>query len=331
MTQYQILGVFMNKFLIACAASAVLSTVVVAESNVQVFGGYNIADTDCVFEDAGVVGVNVETFFNQNVGVRAGYERLLDPDLNPSKNASISNGDTSVGVNRFSLNGVLKKAKAWKKITPYVLAGGGYESFENVITGANGTSSCGGQWFLDAGVGAQVALTDRLTLNPEVRVLRKDKCETIDVTPTLGLAYAFGGGTRIVEKVVVKEVIKEVIKEVPVEKIVTITTPAPMAVAVDACPIPTNFTDRCDNTYYVQVASELKCTDCDQSIKNIALINKLDNNGLTHRDFVSTNPSGTQVNRLLVGPYKCKKDAFEALCEIKKTINCDAFVYSTRK
>ena len=315
----------MKKFIIASAAAAVLSTVAVAgvySSDVNVYGGYNIADTDCVFGDSPVAGVNLETFFNKNVGLRAGYERLIESDV--QNGATSADGETSVGINRFSLNGVLQSSKAWKKITPYILAGGGYESFDEIITGANGTSSCGGQWFVDAGLGAKYAITDRLTLNPEVRALRKDKCETIDIVPTLGLAYAFGGGTRVIEKVVVKEVIKEV----PVEKVVTIGAPAQV---IDTCAVPTNYTDRCDNTYYVQVASELKCADCDDAIKNRGLINKLDSHGYAHRNAVTTNTSGTQVNRLLVGPYKCKKDAFEALCEIKKTIKCDAFVYSTRK
>ena len=42
----------MKKFIIASAAAAVLSTVAVAgvySSDVNVYGGYNIADTDCVF------------------------------------------------------------------------------------------------------------------------------------------------------------------------------------------------------------------------------------------------------------------------------------------
>jgi opacity protein-like surface antigen len=312
----------MKKFLFACSAVAMLSSAVVASdytSNVNVYGGYNIADSDCVIDDAPVFGLNYHTFFNDNVGARLSYERVVDADFNNGATTLSGNG-TSTSVNRFALNGVLKKAKAWHKITPYILAGGGYENYEDGVRAANG-GSCSGQWFLDAGVGAAIALTDRLSINPEVRALRKDKCETIDIVPTIGLAYAFGGAkTRVVEKVVVKEV--------PVEKVVTITAPAKV---VDVCPVPTNYTDRCDNTYYVQVASELKCTDCDEKIKNMALIHKLDAHGYTHRNFVSTNPSGTQVNRLLVGPYRCKKDAFEALCEIKKTIQCDAFVYSTKK
>jgi len=311
-------SLLMKKFLFTCSAVALLSSSVLASdytSNVNVYGGYNFADSDCVIDDAPVVGVNIETFFNKNVGVRVGYERVIDADFNKA-GATTLDGGTSTSVNRFAVNGMLKKSTPWHNITPYILAGGGYEDYEDGVTTSSG--SCSGQWFLDAGIGAQVALTDRLSLNPEVRVLRKDKCETIDVVPTLGIAYAFGGGTRVIEKIVVKEV----------EKIVTIATPAQ---TIEVCSTPINYTDRCDNTYYVQVASELSCTDCDEGIKNQALINKLDANGYTHRDFVSTNPSGTQVNRLLVGPYKCKKDAFLALCEIKKTIHCDAFVYSTRK
>ncbi len=314
----------MKRFLFTCSTVAVLSSSLVAgnyTSDVNVYGGYNFADSDCVVDDAPVFGANLSTYFNDNVGARVSYERVNDADFNRA-NATTLNGNSSTSVNRFAVNGLLKKATPWHKISPYILAGGGYENYENGVKTPSG--SCSGQWFLDAGIGANVALTDRLSLTPEVRALRKDKCHTIDVVPTLGLAYAFGGGTRVIEKIVTKEVIKEV----PVEKVVTIAAPVK---TVEVCATPTNYTDRCDNTYYVQVASELKCADCDQSIRNISLLNKLDENGYKHRNFVSTNPSGTEVNRLLVGPYRCKKDAFEALCEIKKTIKCDAFVYSTKK
>ncbi len=305
----------MKKILFTCSTVAILSSSLFAggfNNSVSFYGGYNLADSDCVVDDAPVVGANFSTFFNKNLGLRLGYERGIGADLN--KGAQTLDGSNDVDYNRFSLNGVLKKSAPWKKLTPYLLGGFGYESYENGIT--RGGAGCAGQWFGDLGVGASYAINDKWSLYPEIRALYKEKCETVDVVPTLGLAYAFGGGTRVVEKVVVKEKI--------VEKMVA-------SEPISTCPVPTNYEDRCDNSYFVQVAAELKCPTCDQGIKNLGLLGKLDSYGYTHENFVTTNESGTQVNRLLVGPYKCKKDAFEALCKIKEQIACDAFVYSKRK
>jgi opacity protein-like surface antigen len=307
----------MKKFLFTCSTVAVIASSAIAggyNTNVGVYAGYNLADSDCVVDDAPVVGANLNTFFTKNLGARLSYERGIAADLN--RGASTLDGSSDVDYNRFALNAILRKSEPWKKLRPYLLAGFGYEDYENGIT--RGGASCSGQWFGDLGVGASVALNDRWSLNPEVRALFKEKCETVDIVPTLGLSYAFGGGTRVVEKVVVKEKL--------VEKVVS--APAPI---VSSCPVPTNYEDRCDNSYYVQVAAELKCPTCDKGIQNIGLLNKLDSLGYTHENYVTTNDSGTEVNRLLVGPYKCKRDAFEALCKIKEEIACDAFVYSKRK
>ncbi len=196
----------MKKSLFTCAALAMLSSSAFAgnyNSGINIYGGYNFADSDCVVDDAPVAGVNVHTFLTDNFGLRAGYERVIDADLNKEKAARTFTDDSSTSVNRFSLNAIFKKAKPWKKMTPYALIGGGYENYEDGIV--RGNSACSGQWFYDAGIGAGIALSDKWALNPEVRVLYKEKCETVDVVPTLGLTYLFGGGTRVVEKVVVKE------------------------------------------------------------------------------------------------------------------------------
>ncbi len=195
----------MKKSLFTVASLAMISTSAFAgnyNSGINIYGGYNFADSDCVVDDAPVVGVNVHTFLTDNFGIRGGYERVIDADLQ-NQATTFDKTDDSTNVNRFSLNAIFKKAQPWKNITPYLLLGGGYEDYEDGIV--RGNSACSGQWFYDAGIGAGISLGDKWALNPEVRVLYKDKCETVDVVPTLGLTYLFGGGTRVVEKVVVKE------------------------------------------------------------------------------------------------------------------------------
>ncbi len=305
----------MKKILFACSALALLSVSAIADDykyELSPYVGYNFADTDCVIEDSVGAGLNFNTYFDKNWGLRLAYERLLDADLKAV--------DESIDVSRFYANGIYKKAEPWKNITPYVVAGGGYEAYED-----SKKLPCAGQWFQDIGVGANVAVTKRLRITPEVKVLRKDKCETIDVIPTIALTYAFGLPVeKPVDRVVYRD--KIITKEVPVEKIVKVNVGTPI------CTSPISYADRCDDSYYVQVAAAIHCeVDCNTQFKNQALLTKLRMLGYEYSFHTTTNVSGHKVTRLLVGPYHCKKDAFKELCDIKAQVKCDAFVYSKKR
>ncbi len=309
----------MKKLLFACCALVLLSVSAVADNykyELSPYVGYNFADTDCVVDDAPGVGLNFNTYFDKNWGLRLAYERLLDADL--------KSVDESIDISRFYANGIYKKEKPWKSITPYVVAGGGYEAYED-----SKKLPCAGQWFQDIGVGANVALTKRLRITPEVKVLRKDKCETIDVIPSIALTYAFGLPVeKSVDRIVYRD--KIVTKEVPVERIVEKIVK--VNVGEPICTTPISYADRCDNSYYVQVAATVHCEiDCNTKFRNQALLNKLRMLGYAYSFHTTTNASGHKVTRLLVGPYQCKKDANKELCDIKAQVKCDAFVYSKRR
>ncbi len=309
----------MKKILFACSALALLSVSAIADDykyELSPYVGYNFADKDCVIDDTLAAGLNFNTYFDKHWGLRLAYERLLDADLRV--------GTESIDVSRFYANGIYKKEKPWKNITPYVVAGGGYEAYED-----SKTLPCAGQWFQDIGVGANIAVTKRLRVTPEVKVLRKDKCETVDVIPTLALTYAFGlPAEKTVDRVVYRD--KIITKEVPVERIVEKIVK--VNVGTPICESPISYADRCDNSYYIQVAAALNCEiDCNTQFKNKALLNKLEMLGYKYSFHRTRNASGRTVTRVLVGPYPCKKDAFKELCDIKAQVKCDAFVYSKKR
>ncbi len=313
----------MNKLLFACIAFIVASGTMLAESykyELNPYVGYNWAGDDCPLDDSVGGGLNFNTFFTNNLGLRFGYERLIK--------AEVKSNTKETDVNRFYLNGIYKKAEAIKGFTPYAVAGGGYEVFEDDV-GKN----CKSGWFADIGAGLSYSLSEHVSIGPEVKALKKNCGNAIDIFAGLGLGYKFGYDTPVVvpdpkvirSKPEVKIVEKVVIKEVPVEKIVT------KEIRVPVCPTPVTYTDRCDNSYYVQVAAALVCPTCIDKYDNKTFLNKLKDAGYGYSLLTTKNFSGNNVTRVLVGPYQCKKDAFKALCEIKGQMGCDAFIYSTKK
>ncbi len=313
----------MKKILLTCFILTISGVSLFAKGykyELNPYVGYNFASDDCPLDSATGAGVNFNTFFTDNLGIRFGYERLFQAD--------VKSNSYKTDVNRFYLNGIFKKAEAIKGFTPYALLGGGYEDYEDNI-GKN----CRSGWFGDVGVGIGYAINKNFSIGPEVKALAKRCGNGLGVFAGFGLAYKFGYDKPVVapapvvvkSKPEVRVVEKVVVKEVPVEKVVT------KEVSVPVCPTPVTYSDKCDNSYYVQVAAELVCPSCVNQFNNKALLNKIKDAGYGYSFLTTTNPSGNKVTRVLVGPYKCKKDAFKALCEIKGQIGCDAFIYSTKR
>ncbi len=366
----------MRKILIACIV-LITSVSLWAEDyrgyryEVTPYIGTNFADNKSLTKDSNLVGLNFSTYFSENLGIRLGYERLLAAKVKAtsnklnravdetttntaSANASATNiviGETD--VNRFYLNGIFKMSSEYFYFTPYLVLGGGYEAFEDKIIR-------GGQWFANAGAGLNYAFSERVSIGPEIRAIRKFRSNSnMDVIALLTASYRFGldkpapppivlpappPKIKVVEKIVVKEkpIERIVYKNVPVEKIIYKNIPVEKIVykevvskgskqSVNACVTPKNYKDRCDNSYFVQISAALICDGCEDKFRNSQMIQKLEDSGYNYEVFRVTKKSGKLVDRLLVGPLKCKADAFKALCDIKtKKIASDAFIFSKK-
>jgi len=271
--------------------------------------GKNFMDNKYRMGDSTVLGLNFDTFFHNNFGLRVGYERLLNMEVDNSDDAT---------MNRFYLNAIARYKVPGYAVTPYMFAGFGHESCED--------NDCPSAWFKDIGIGLGLGVSYNLKISPEVKVVdRKRNCgycnNLTDVVATLGATYAFG----------VPKVVEKVVKvKVPVEKIVTkeVRVEVPVEVEVPVCQVPAKFKDRCDNSYYIQIASFLLCPTCEPKIRDKKLLQKLKNSGYNYEVYEAVIKEGNRVAKVLIGSYRCKKDAYAELCHIKQEFKCDAFIYS---
>ncbi len=370
----------MKKILIACIFLVTTSISLAAKDfrnyihEISPTVGMNFSDNRALIEDSLAFGINYNSYFSENFGLRLGYERFFAVDVKTESK------DTD--VNRFYANLIYKMSDEYFRITPYFLAGMGYEAFEDKVIS-------GGQWLINVGVGLNVAINNRISVGPEIKAIKKSySSDNMDVTAALAFSFRFGlepVTPKPTIKSVEKIVEKVVIKEVPVEKIVyrdrvvdavvdnnntnnnldnneskkvdkaieeeienQVSANLPSDNSKDdksknkseniytnidghSCDVPNSIkhNDRCDNSYYVQVSAALICKGCDDKFRNFSLIKKLDDADYTHEIKSNIKDNGTRVDRLLVGPFKCKVDAFKELCNIKEDkIAPDAFIFS---
>lgn len=280
--------------------------------------GKNFMDDNYRMEDSTVLGLNFDTYLNDHFGLRVGYERLLQMDAYTDSTKTVQSDDAS--MNRFYFNGLLKQEFEESAVTPYLFGGVGYESCED--------NDCPSEWFKNIGLGVGVDLSTNFRISPEVKAVIRDRdcgdaCsdQLTDYVATIGATYLFGA-PKVVEKVIKENVIVEKIvpKEVPVE--------IQVEVPVEICKIPTNFKDRCDNSYYIQIASLFICPTCEVKIRDKRLRKKLSDGGYQYELYETTSKDGDRIAKVLIGPYRCKRDAYAELCAIKKAFECDAFIYS---
>ncbi|MCH9813316.1 MAG: outer membrane beta-barrel protein, partial [Epsilonproteobacteria bacterium] len=257
--------------------------------------------------DSTVLGLNLDMFMNEHFGLRGGYERLLKMEVDGSDDAT---------MNRFYMNAIARYQMEKYAVTPYIFGGVGNESCED--------NDCPSEWFTNIGLGLGYDISSNFKLSPEIKIVNRDRaCGSecgdglTDMVMTLGATYAFGK-PKVVERIVKENVI--VTKEVPVE----------IEVPVEVCRVPSNIKDRCDNSYYVQIASLTLCPTCEVKIRDKRLRNKLRNSGYRYELYETVTKHGDRVAKVLIGPYRCKREAYAHICDIKKLFECDAFIYSKR-
>ncbi len=293
---------------------ALFSTIFAKEFSYELspYIGKNFMDKNYRMSDSTVVGLNFDTYLLNNYGLRLGYERLL--------NMKVDHSDDAI-INRFYINAIGKYKIKNSILAPYVFGGFGHESCED--------NDCPSAWFRNLGIGLSIDVARNFQISPELKVVNRDRscgigCDNLtDYVATIGGTYLFGQ-PKVINK------IQKIRVAVPVEKIVTkeIRVEVPVEVIPEnTCTVPLNIKDRCDNSYYVQVASFTTCPTCKPKIKDKRLLNKINAIGYRY-ELYKTTSRGNRVLKVLIGPYRCKRDAYSELCYIKREFKCDAFIYS---
>ncbi len=156
------------------------------------------------------------------------FNNLLDSVIKPELSlmySDVDRNDESVGdvdIFRSALNGVYEFSK-FGAVTPFVKAGGGFESMSDHLVGNHNG------FFLDAGAGLKVPLTQQLALKLEAIEMQKYDHSNWDNTLVIlgGLNFAFGAKAQPAAPVAVAAVAAPVVAAVVAEK-----KPEPKPVAV---------------------------------------------------------------------------------------------------
>ncbi len=296
---------------------------------------YNYSDDAPRFDDGeALIGVRANGYITKQVSVQLGVEA--------SKNNKMGDGGET-DLERGMLN-LQYDVPSKGKVTPFVMAGAGYEKLHREYTAGNVDS----QAFLNAGAGLRYSVNNRVDLVAEARAIRKIEDGDKDIIGSLGVGFKYGGNTcqtKPVKGIPVKALsMKELAaltpkKVAPVAPAVVVPVPvetvAPVKPEVIDTKIEydTNYVNICDGSASIDESSELVSdTLSGYYVQVIALrknspdviISRLNAKGYDHVLKGEGN-----LTRVLVGPYESRASAKSALRGLKK-IRSDAFIYRVK-
>ena len=137
----------------------------------------NFSDRGSGFESATGIGVRLNAYLNDVVGVQLDYDRL--------DNVHFRHGPQKSDIDRIGLN-LLLEAPSTSNVTPYMLIGGGYENVEVKLDDEDS------QAFANVGAGFKYSVNKALDVLAEAKYVRKLDSYDSDVVGTFGLGYKFG-------------------------------------------------------------------------------------------------------------------------------------------
>ncbi|NPA81835.1 MAG: porin family protein [Epsilonproteobacteria bacterium] len=315
-------------------ASIILAFSLSAETKYQItpYAGYNFTDSDAELKDYPLVGVSFDTFLNERYGLRLGFENGLKAKY---KGYPSSTGMENTDIYRYYVNAIVNANDTFQTyfaFDPYLFGGIGYEDVDKNCLGEKS------QGFTNVGVGIRFPINEELSIVSEAKAIQKWKNKDVDVVGNIGVGYRFGECAPTPAAAPLPPPKVEPKPEPKTEKIVIYNQfpavtpvvqptvkPAVTNECVYANTIPKSK-DICDNRNYIQVAAKLKCLP-NEEYDNKKFLNKIKRYGYHYIIYNTTNRAGKKVSKVLIGPYRCLSDAKRHLCDIKRKIAKDAFVY----
>ena len=314
-----------------CMSAALLISLnsVASDSKYEIIPkvGENFFDDDSGIDDKVAYGIVINYYFTHDTGIQIGYQRTDDAKY-------LWYYPNTTDIQRFYINALYEPAK-YGNLTPYLLAGGGYEKLSNEI--GNQKS----QAFFNAGVGVKYAITPVFDVVAEAKYIKKADTMDDDILTSLGVGYKFGTVSNSTftaqnQQFTPKPIplsdseLQSVNSSVTQEEL-----PMPKeekkdifeehkALQVSLAKKPVTETNGCKESvikgYYVQVGAYAHS-------KPVRYLNSIEQKGY-QATLYETSIKGKTVTKVLVGPYSSYSEARKKLKEIKSKIVNNAFIYS---
>ncbi len=271
-----------------------------------------VSTADAALDDSKIFyGIRAAVRASDIVSLQIGYER--------SDNAKMGDGGKS-DIARGVVNLLLDLPNK-SRVTPYILMGAGYEKLFR--TYADETS----QAFLNGGAGLKYALSEKVDLITEGRIIQKIENKDTDAILGAGLSFKYGAknavNTIYTNKQTIHDTPKVQVQEVrevaiPVQDLAKITPPKPVEVIRDVAPVQeVAKTAVVEPTVVVQeIVQEVPVEDI-SALEPVEFIGETDyvmSEATIVEDFIDTGlyvqmeasfgePSGSLLNKLDRGGY----------------------------
>jgi opacity protein-like surface antigen len=306
---------------------------------------YNYSDDAPRFDDGEVLaGVRGNVYFSERGSVQLGFEASKGNKMGTGTPTADHGAETDLERGMLNLQ---YDVPSRGKITPFVMAGAGYEKLHRDEPSTNVDS----QAFLNAGAGLKYAVNDRVDIVAEGRVIHKVEDKDNDAIASVGVGFKFGNSRckSAVKGIPVKALtMKELAALTPKKAVAEVKTVAPVepvalpvvdakveAVTSEPEVVDTKVVYDSNDVNVCNMAESVSETSSDVSVDEgyfvqvIALrknspdviTSRLDAKGYNY----TLREDGT-LTRVLVGPYSSRQEAASALKGLKR-IRRDAFIY----
>jgi opacity protein-like surface antigen len=346
----------LNKILSTSLAVSLLSTLAYAGPKYEItpmIGKkvYNYSDDAPRFDDGEVlVGVRGNVYFSERGSVQLGLEASKGNKMGTGTPTADHGAETDLERGMINLQ---YDVPSRGKITPFVMAGMGYEKLHRDEPSTNVDS----QAFLNAGAGLKYAVNNRVDVIAEGRVIHKVEDKDNDAIASVGVGFKFGNSTCKsaavkgipVKALTMKELAALTPKKPPVE-VAPVAPVEPVAApvvdakveAVTSAPevVDTKIVYDSNDVNVCNMAESESVTESSDSVSvdegyfvQVIALRKNSPDVITSRldakGYDYTLREDGSLTRVLVGPYSSRTEAAKALKGLKR-IRRDAFIYHAK-
>ena len=292
--------------------------------------GQNLFDNDSGLDDEMTYGIDMNYYFTHDTGVQIGYQRTDDVKY-------LWHYPNTTDIQRFYLNALYEPVN-YGDLTPYLLAGGGYEKLSNEI--GNQKS----QAFINAGVGVKYAVTPVFDLVAEAKYIKKMDSMDDDILTNVGIGYKFG---NLVPNAPLASRQEKDFSPTPIPLLDDELAGVNSAIAQDNLPMPKakrkdvfeehqalkeSFTKKpipvetnsckeiVEKGYYIQVGAYAH----NKPVRYLSTIKQKGYQATLYEASIK----GRKITKVLIGPYDSYNQAKRKLKEIRSKIVNNAFIYN---